>query len=78
MSFEIDSESNPMRHPKWKTGVRVGSTKADKVLSFIPPHQNGSFQGAAGEGVAVDSDGTFMRQKGRFPGRQPAAVSPSI
>jgi hypothetical protein len=71
MSYAIDSESNPMRHPEWKTGVRVGSTKADKVLSFIPPHQNGSFQGAAGEGVAVDSDGNVYAAEG--PISRPAA-----
>jgi DNA-binding beta-propeller fold protein YncE len=71
MLYAIDSESNPMRHPKWKTGVRIGSTKTDKVLSFIPPHQTGSFEGAAGEGVAVDSDGNVYAAEG--PISRPAA-----
>jgi len=62
--YAIDSESNPMRHPKWKTGVRIGSTKADKVVAFIPPHQTDSFQGVAGEGVAVDFDGNVYAAEG--------------
>jgi DNA-binding beta-propeller fold protein YncE len=64
MLYAIDSESNPMRHPKWKTGVRIGSTKADKVLAFIPPHETGNFEGAAGEGVAVDFDGNVYAAEG--------------
>ena len=27
------------------------------MLAFIPPHETGNFEGAAGEGVAVDLDG---------------------
>src|SRR6266446_1380116 len=55
--YAIDSESSGMRHPGWKTGVRTGATKEDKVLAFIPPHQTENAWGAAGEGVAVDPDG---------------------
>ncbi|MBI4887564.1 MAG: hypothetical protein HY824_10755 [Acidobacteria bacterium] len=62
--YAIDSESNPMRHPKWRTGVRIGNTQADKVLAFIPPHENGAFEGAAGEGVAVDFDGNVYAAEG--------------
>ena len=62
--YAIDSESNPMRHPKWKTGVRIGTTKQDKVLAFIAPHDNGTFEGAAGEGVAVDQDGNVYGAEG--------------
>jgi sugar lactone lactonase YvrE len=64
MLYAIDSESNPMRHPNWKTGVRIGSVKQDKVLSFIPPHVTGSYEGAAGEGVAVDFDGNVYAAEG--------------
>jgi len=62
--YAIDSESNPTRHPDWMTGIRIGSTKEDKVLSFIPPHPNGKPEGAAGEGVAVDRDGNVYAAEG--------------
>lgn len=64
MLYAIDSESNPMRHPDWKTGVRIGSTKEDRVLSFIPPHPTGSYEGAAGEGVAADFEGNVYAAEG--------------
>ena len=60
----IDSESNPMRHPGWKTGVRIGSTTEDRVLAFITPHETGGYEGAAGEGVAVDFDGNVYAAEG--------------
>ncbi len=62
--YAIDSESSPTRHPEWKTGVRVGSVNEDRVLAFIPPHDNGQPHGAAGEGVAVDPDGNVYAAEG--------------
>src|SRR5262245_53504119 len=62
--YAIDSESDENRHPGWKTGVRIGTVKEDKVVAFIPPHQNGKFNGAAGEGVAVDADGNVYATEG--------------
>ena len=59
-----DFESSPERQPGWKTGVRIGSAKADKVLAFITPHEAGNFEGAAGEGVAVDRDGNVYGAEG--------------
>jgi len=64
MIYAIDSESSPERHANWKTGVRIGSVKQDKVLSFIPGHPAGNFQGAAGEGVAADADGNVYAAEG--------------
>jgi sugar lactone lactonase YvrE len=64
MLYAIDSESAPERHPNWKTGIRIGSTKEDKVLQFIPPHDTGQPHGAAGEGVAVDRDGNVYGAEG--------------
>jgi len=64
MLYAIDSESSPERHPNWKTGIRIGSTKEDKVLQFIPPHETGQPHGAAGEGVAVDRDGNVYGAEG--------------
>jgi len=61
--YAIDSESAPQRHP-WKTGVRIGSTKEDKVTAFIPPHDNNQANGAAGEGIAVDGDGNVYAAEG--------------
>ncbi len=62
--YAIDSESSPTRHPGWKTGVRIGNTREDKVLAFIPPHPTDQFQGVAGEGVAVDPDGSIYAAEG--------------
>jgi sugar lactone lactonase YvrE len=62
--YAIDSESNATRHPGWKTGVRIGSVREDRVLAFIPPHDNREPQGAAGEGVAVDPDGNVYAAEG--------------
>lgn len=73
MLYAIDSESSNTRHPNWKTGVRIGSTKQDKVLSFIPPHPAKHPWGAAGEGVAVDADGNVYAAEG--PISRPTAGS---
>ncbi|MES1254492.1 MAG: peptidyl-alpha-hydroxyglycine alpha-amidating lyase family protein [Acidobacteriota bacterium] len=64
MLYAIDSESNPTRHPDWKTGIRIGSVNEDRVLAFIPPHQTDKYEGAAGEGVAVDFDGNVYAAEG--------------
>ena len=64
MLYAIDSESSPERHPDWKTGIRIGSVNADKVTAFIPPHETGEPNGAAGEGVAVDADGNVYGAEG--------------
>jgi DNA-binding beta-propeller fold protein YncE len=66
MLYAIDSESSPERHPNWKTGVRIGTTREDKVLQFIPPHAlpTGASHGAAGEGVAVDREGNVYAAEG--------------
>jgi len=69
--YAIDSESSQARHPNWSTGVRIGTTKQDKVLAFIPPHQTKDAWGAAGEGVAVDPDGNVYAAEG--PISRPAA-----
>jgi DNA-binding beta-propeller fold protein YncE len=62
--YAIDSETNPKGHPGWKTGIRIGPAAADKVVSFIPPHDNGQPHGAAGEGIAVDPDGNVYAAEG--------------
>ena len=62
--YAIDSESSPTRHPDWKTGIRIGTTKEDKVTAFIPPHATGEPNGACGEGVAVDPDGSVYGAEG--------------
>jgi hypothetical protein len=56
--------SNATRHPGWKTGIRIGTTKEDKVIAFIPPHPNNEPHGAAGEGVAVDREGDVYAAEG--------------
>jgi sugar lactone lactonase YvrE len=69
--YAIDSETNQTRHPGWKTGIRIGSTKEDKVFAFIPPHPTDKYAGAAGEGIAVDPDGNVYAAEG--PGSRPFA-----
>lgn len=62
--YAIDSESNVTRHPNWKTGIRIGNVKEDKVLAFVPPHPTANPEGAAGEGIAVDPDGNVYAAEG--------------
>ena len=70
--YAIDSESDQVRHPNWRTGVRIGKATEDKVTAFIPPHFSDTRPlGVAGEGVAVDADGNVYAAEG--PGSRPAA-----
>jgi sugar lactone lactonase YvrE len=62
--YAIDSESSTARHPGWRTGIRIGNAKSDKVTAFIPPHENAEPYGACGEGVAVDPDGNVYGAEG--------------
>lgn len=70
--YAIDSESNQIRHPNWRTGVRIGNAGEDRVTGFIPPHFSDTRpMGVAGEGVAADEDGNVYAAEG--PGSRPAA-----
>jgi sugar lactone lactonase YvrE len=64
--YAIDSESGPLNHPNWRNGVRIGPVDADRVEAFIPPfeREDRNQQGVAGEGVAVDADGTVFAAEG--------------
>jgi sugar lactone lactonase YvrE len=66
MLYVIDSESGPLNHPNWHDGVRVGPVDEDRVVAFIPPFDRDDrvYQGAAGEGVAVDGDGNVYAAEG--------------
>jgi hypothetical protein len=66
MAYAIDSESGPLNHPNWHDGVRVGPVDEDRVVAFIPPfdREDRVYQGAAGEGVAVDADGNVYAAEG--------------
>jgi sugar lactone lactonase YvrE len=74
MVYAIDSESSPTSHPNWNNGVRIGPVDADRIVGFIPPFPADTrpYQGAAGEGVAVDADGNVYAAEGpnsmRFAG----------
>ncbi len=74
MVYAIDSESSPTTHPNWVDGVRVGRIDADAIIGFIPafPAETRPYQGAAGEGIAVDADGNVYAAEGpnsmRFAG----------
>lgn len=74
MVYAIDSESSPARHYPWRNGIRIGPVDADQVTGFVPPHDADTrpYQGAAGEGVAVDGDGHVYAAEGpnslRFAG----------
>ena len=57
MIYVADSESNGVApHPGWKRGIRIGSVKDGKVVSFIPDPLEMMGTSAA-EGVAVDKNG---------------------
>jgi len=73
MVYAIDSESSPYRHEPWRTGVRIGPVDEDRIVGFIPPHESEArlYQGAAGEGVAVDADGNVFAAEG------PASLGPA-
>ena len=63
--YAIDSESDGVRHPNWRNGVRIGNAAEDKVTAFIPPHFSDTrLLGVAGEGVAVDADGNVYAAEG--------------
>ncbi len=64
--YAIDSESDPIRHVSWVNGVRIGHVDEDRIRAFIPPHAQDDrpYQGAAGEGVAVDADGNVFAAEG--------------
>jgi sugar lactone lactonase YvrE len=66
MVYVIDSESGPLNHPNWHNGVRVGPVDEDRIVAFIPPFEREDrvYQGAAGEGVAVDGDGNVYAAEG--------------
>ncbi len=74
MLYSIDSESSMTSHANWMNGVRIGPIDEDRVTGFIPPFdaETRPYQGAAGEGVAVDADGNVFAAEGpnslRFAG----------
>ncbi len=59
MLYSADSESNTMRNPGWKRGIRIGSAQDGWVTAFIPdPEPNPDSSGTSGaEGVAADAMG---------------------
>lgn len=64
--YAIDSESAPLSHPNWRDGVRIGPVNEDRVVAFVPPfeREDRNQQGVAGEGIAVDADGTIFAAEG--------------
>jgi sugar lactone lactonase YvrE len=66
MVYAIDSESSPTGHVNWRNGIRVGPIGEDRIIAFIPPFEREDrvYQGAAGEGVAVDADGNVYAAEG--------------
>jgi len=64
--YAIDSESGPFNHINWIAGVRVGPLNEDRLTAFIPgyPTESRGYQSTAGEGVAVDADGTVFVAEG--------------
>ena len=66
MVYAIDSESGPLNHVNWRNGVRIGPLDEDRITAFIPPFEREDrvYQGAAGEGVAVDAEGNVYAAEG--------------
>jgi len=59
MLFVADSESESVarNHDGWKRGIRIGSVKDGRVVSFIPDPVEKATGTSAAEGVAVDARG---------------------
>jgi sugar lactone lactonase YvrE len=57
--FATDSESTEAVHPGWSRGIRIGSLRDGRITMFIPPHMTSSPEGAMGEGIAIDPEGTL-------------------
>jgi sugar lactone lactonase YvrE len=59
--YVADSESNTMRHPGWKRGIRVGSAKDGSLQAFIPdPEPDPDKSPTSGaEGVAANAQGVI-------------------
>ena len=66
--YVADSESDAMRHPGWRKGIRIGSLKDGKVTMFVPPHQTDSPDGAMGEGIAIDAAGNVYTAEANLRG----------
>ena len=66
MVYAIDSESSQINHINWIAGVRIGPLNEDRLVAFIPgyPTESRGYQSTAGEGVAVDADGTVFVAEG--------------
>lgn len=66
MVYAIDSESGPINHINWISGVRIGPLNEDRIVGFIPgyPDERRGYQSTAGEGVAVDADGNVFAAEG--------------
>jgi len=66
MVYAIDSESSATSHPNWVNGVRIAHVDSDWIVGFIPafPADTRPYQGAAGEGIAVDADGNVYAAEG--------------
>lgn len=64
--YAIDSESGPFNHINWRNGVRIGPIDEDRIVGFVPPFERDDrvYQGTAGEGIAVDADGTIFAAEG--------------
>ena len=68
MLYAIDSESTAANHQGWKKGARIGTAKDGKVMYFVPGHQTDTPDGAAGEGIAVDANGTIYAAENTLRG----------
>jgi hypothetical protein len=78
MVYAIDSESSPTGHQNWVNGVRIANLDEDRIIGFIPPFMTDRrydgapnpagnprlYQGAAGEGIAVDRNGNVFAGEG--------------
>ena len=64
--YAIDSESSPTNHVGWRNGIRIGHIDHDHVTAFVPPFEREDrvYQGTAGEGVAVDTEGNIYAAEG--------------
>jgi DNA-binding beta-propeller fold protein YncE len=67
--YTTDSESTEKVHPGWQRGLRIGSLKDGKVMTFIPPHAAPDApDGQMGEGIAMDAAGNLYTAEAQLRG----------
>lgn len=66
--YAVDADSSATNHPGWKRGVRIGSAKDGKLVSFVPGYKTESPEGAAAESIVTDAAGNMYAAENTLRG----------